>query len=135
MEYKLTFKDYNEALKTDKLLGLKCKSCGAITVPPKAVCRKCTSSDLDIVQLKGTGEIKTFTTIYVPAEGRESECPYTTVMVKLEEGPWLMGTLGGIEPAKAGMELIGKKVTMGHAVFPGDKYSAGESTRPLFNLL
>ena len=135
MEYKLTFKEYNEALKTNKLLGLKCKSCGAITAPPKMVCRKCTSSNLEIVPLKGTGKITTFTTIYVPAEGRESECPYTTVMVELDEGPWLMGNITGIEPAKAGMDLVGKRVKMQQtAVFPGDKYSAGEGARPLFSL-
>jgi hypothetical protein len=33
------------------------------------------------------------------------------------------------------MELIGKKVRMGHKVFPGDKYSAGEGARPLFSLV
>ncbi len=38
MEYKLTFKGYNEALKENKLLGLKCQECGTITVPPKMVC-------------------------------------------------------------------------------------------------
>ena len=46
MEYKLTFKDYDEALKQNKLLGLKCNACGAITVPPKMVCRQCTDTDL-----------------------------------------------------------------------------------------
>ena len=134
MEYKLTFKAYNEALKEDRLLGLECKSCGAITVPPKMVCRKCTSSELEIVQLKGTGDIKTFTTVNVAAEGREAEVPYTIVMVKLDEGPWIMGNLSGINPAEASMELVGKRVKMTHEVFAGDKYSAGESARPLFTL-
>jgi len=32
------------------------------------------------------------------------------------------------------MELIGKKVKMGHKVFAGDKYSAGEGVSPLFRL-
>lgn len=133
MEYKLTFKQYNEALKTDKLLGLKCKACGAVTVPPKMVCRQCTSPDMEIVQLGGKGQIVTFTTINVAAEGRENELPYTIVMVKLEEGPWIMGNLVDIDPAKATMELIGRKVTMGHKVFCGDKYSAGDGARPLFS--
>jgi len=51
MEYKLTFKDYNEALREDKLLGLKCRVCGAITVPPKMVCQGCAGLELDIVEL------------------------------------------------------------------------------------
>jgi uncharacterized OB-fold protein len=56
-------------------------------------------------------------------------------MVELEEGPWLMGNLEGIDPKAASMELIGKKVKMGHKIFAGDKYSAGESGRPLFTLV
>ena len=133
MEYKLTFKDYNEALKENKLLGLKCKACGAITIPPKMVCRQCTSPDMEIVELKGNGKIKTFTTINVAAEGREPECPYVIVMVELDEGPWIMGNLSSISPDEATMELIGKNVNMGHKVFSGDKYSAGEGASPLFS--
>lgn len=134
MGHKLIFKDYNEALKQNRLLGLKCQSCGAITVPPKMVCRQCASPDLEIVELKGVGKIRTFTTVFVAAEGRESEIPYTIVMVELEDGPWIMGNLEGIDPKEASMELIGRRVRMGHKVFPGDKYSAGEGARPLFSL-
>ena len=135
MEHKLIFKDYNEALKQNKLLGLKCQSCGAITVPPKMVCRQCTSPDMEIIQLKGTGKIRTFTTVYVASEGREDEIPYTIVLIELDEGPWIMGNLGDIDPAQATMELIGRKVKMGHKVFPGDKYSASDGARPLFSLI
>jgi len=134
MEHKLIFKDYNEALKENRLLGLKCSDCGAITVPPKMVCRQCAGPDLEIVELKGSGKIRTFTTVYVASEGREDEVPYTIVMVELDDGPWIMGNLDGVEPEKVTMEIIGKKVTMGNKVFPGDKYSAGEGARPLFSL-
>ena len=65
MEYKLAFKEYNEALRQKKLLGLNCQDCGTITVPPKMACRKCTSPDMDIVELSGKGKIKTFTTVNV----------------------------------------------------------------------
>ncbi len=135
MEHKLTFKDYNEALKQDKLLGLKCKKCGAITVPPKIICGSCISADIDIVELSGKGKIQTFTTVFVPPEGREAEAPYIIVMVELDEGPWLMGNLAGVDPAKVTMDIIGKQVKMGHAVFPGDKYSAGDAARPLFSIV
>jgi len=133
VEYKLTFKDYNEALKKNKLLGLKCKECGTINVPPKMVCGKCTSPDMEVMELSGKGSIQTFTTVYVAPEGREPEAPYTIVMVELDEGPWIMGNLIDIDPSKATMELIGKRVKLGHKVFPGDKYSAGDMARPLFS--
>jgi len=134
MEYKLSYKEYSEALKENKLLGLKCQECGTITVPPKMTCQKCTSPDMEIVELKGEGKIRTFTTVNVAPEGREDEVPYAILLVELDEGPWLMGNLDGIDPATATMELIDKKVTMGHKVFPGDKYSAGEGAGPLFTL-
>jgi len=133
VEYKLTFKDFNEALKKNSLLGLKCKGCGAINVPPKMACGKCGSTDMDIIELGGKGKIRTFTTVYVTSEGRESEAPYIIVLVELDEGPWIMGNLTDIDPSKATMELIGKRVKMGHKVFPGDKYSAGDGARPLFS--
>jgi len=135
MKYKLTFKVYNAALKENKLLGLKCLSCGTVTAPPKMVCRQCAGSELEIVQLKGTGQIQTFTTVYVVPEGREEECPYIIVMVELDEGPWIMGNLDGVDPVQASLELIGKRVNMGSKTFPGDKYSAGDAARPLFSLV
>ena len=134
MEYKLTSKAYSEALKENKLLGLKCRACGAITATPRMVCRECNSTDLEIVELKGTGKIQTFTTAYVASEGREPEVPYVIVLVELDEGPWLMGNLGDIDPTQVTMEVIGKRVKMGNKVFPGDKYSAGDGASPLFSL-
>jgi uncharacterized OB-fold protein len=135
MEYKLLFKDYNDALKHGKLLGLKCQACGAINVPPKMACRQCASLDMNVIELNGSGKILTFTTVYVAAEGREAEVPYIIVMVALDDGPWLMGNLEGTDPKSASMELIGKKVKMGSKLFDGDKYSAGESARPVFTLM
>jgi uncharacterized OB-fold protein len=134
MEVKLTFHQYSEALKEDKLLGLECQLCGAVMVPPRMVCRKCASLDLEIITLSGKGKIKTFTTAFVAAEGRENELPYTIVLAEMDEGPWLMGNLEGIAPEKVSMDIIGRRVKLGHKVFGGDKYSAGEATCPLFSL-
>jgi len=136
MEYKLTYKEYSEALKQKKLLGLKCNSCGTVTVPPKMVCRSCASPELEVLELKGTGRIQTFTICNVASEGRESEVPYTILLVELDEGPWIMGNLVDNDPEKATIDaLIGKRVKMTETrVFPGDKYSAGEGASPTFIL-
>lgn len=134
MDLKLTFKEYNEALKENRLLGLRCRRCQATTAPPRMVCRECSSPELDVVPLSGRGVVQTFTTVFVAAEGRQDEVPYTLVMVELDEGPWLMGNLSGIDPDKVTMELIGRRVTLSHRLFPGDKYSAGTVASPLFTL-
>jgi len=132
MEYKLTHKAYTNALRENRLLGLKCNACGAYTVPPKKVCIECTSEDLEIVELSGKGEIRTFTVIRVPPEGFEA--PYLVGLVELEEGPWLMGNILGVDPDKATMDLINKKVKLGHTVIPEDKFSAGQRVATTFSL-
>lgn len=132
MEYKLDFRTYSDALKKNKLLGLKCLGCHTITCPPQMTCASCAGTHLEIVELAGTGQITTFTTTYVAPLGREVEAPYTIVMVALDEGPWIVGNLIDIDPSQADMELIGRKVTLGHKVFPGDMFSDGQAARPLF---
>ncbi len=133
MKYKIDFRTYSDSLKKNKLLGLKCQTCGIITCPPKMVCQECAGTDQEIVELSGKGEIRTFTTTYVAPLGREVEAPYTIVIVALDEGPWITGNLIEIDPSKVDMNIIGRKVSLGHKVFPGDLYAPGEAARPLFS--
>ncbi|ACN17584.1 conserved hypothetical protein [Desulforapulum autotrophicum HRM2] len=132
MEYPLPFERYNSALKKNILLGLKCRQCQKITCPPQMTCQECSSFDLEITELGGTGTIQTYTTIYIAAENRENEVPYVIVLVELEEGPWIMGELSAINPEEASLDMIGKRVRMGNRVFPGDRYSNGSAARPVF---
>lgn len=132
MQYKLPFRDYHKALLKHKLLGLRCRQCQSVTCPPQMSCCNCSSFDLDIVQLSGKGRIRSYTTIHVPAEGRESEAPYIIVLVELEAGPWILGNIYDLDPQRADLNLIGRQVTLGVRVFPGDKYSDGPAARPVF---
>ncbi len=135
MKYKIDFLTYSNALKTNKLLGLKCTDCDHITCPPKMVCQECAGTNQEVVELSGKGEIKTFTTSYVASAGREVEAPYTIVMVELAEGPWISGNLNEMNPACVTMDIIGKKVSLGHKVFPGDLYTSHEAARPVFSFI
>lgn len=130
--YKLTHREYFNALKEGKLMGLKCRECGGYTAPPKVCCDCCGSSDVEAVQLSGNGEIKTFTVIRVAPEGLEA--PYIVAMAELEEGPWIMGNITGVDPDGAGMELIGKRITVGSKVLPPMNYTAGEGVTPTFEI-
>jgi uncharacterized protein len=135
MEYKLDFKKYSDTLSKNKLLGLRCHECSKYTCPPKMTCQECGSPDLEIVQLSGKGQIRTFTQTFVAPQGRECEAPYTVVLVELEEGPWIAGNLIDISPDGVNMDLIGKKVKLGHKIFPGDQFSAGPAARPVFSFV
>jgi uncharacterized OB-fold protein len=134
MEYKLTFKDYNAALKENRLCGLKCESCGSVAAQPRLACGKCGSPHMELVDLHGTGIIQSFTVMNVAPEGREAEVPYIIVLVELSEGPWIMGNLSGIAPADANMGLIGRQVIMGKSTAVADKYSGGEVSGLVFAL-
>lgn len=111
--YKLPHKDFFAALKEGKLLGLRCNDCGAYTCPPKINCNECTSMNIEIVELKGKGEIKTFTVMRVAPEGFESWVPYIVALVQLEEGPNLVGNIIGVDPNTITNDIIGKKVVVG----------------------
>ncbi len=133
MEYRLPFRQYNKALRKNKLLGLKCNDCGKITCPPTMACSKCAGTNMEVCELSGNGLIVTLSTVYVAARGREAELPYTVALVELEEGPWIMGNLIDIDPRKAGMDLMGKKTALSFKVCPADEFSAGvAAARPAF---
>ncbi len=133
MEYALNFDSFREGLREGKLLGLKCNDCGGYTAPPRKVCGECGSENMEVVSLSGRGEIQTFTVIHVAPEGFEP--PFTVAMAKLEEGPWVMGNVEGIDPEKVSMDLIGRRITVGYKDVPGDMLSAGDRIAMTFNLV
>ncbi len=133
MASKISVKEYLTALTENKLLGLKCKDCGFITAPPRLACRKCGGQDTEIVELSGKGKIVTFTSVHIPPESRRGQTPYLVVMVELDEGPWIMGNLDGIDPATATLELIDKRVIMKNKPLSGEQ-KPEDGVAPLFFL-
>ena len=92
----------------EKLMAAKCKTCQTLLLPPKPMCTNCLSSNLEWVELKKKGTLVTFTVIYIPPKQFESMAPYAVGILKLEDGPKLLGMILGIETQKikAGMELV-----------------------------
>jgi uncharacterized OB-fold protein len=130
MQYKLSIQEYTAALRENRLLGLKCHDCGTVTAPPRMACRKCSGLNLEISELSGKGKIVTFTAVYVPPQSFIGKTPYLIVMVELDEGPWIMGNLAGIDPCSASIDLIDKNVKAIKRPPSGEKPEDG--TVPLF---
>jgi uncharacterized OB-fold protein len=124
MDYVLTSNKFMQALRQGKFLGLKCRECGAYTVPPQKVCTECNSEEMEIVELSRNGEVQTFTVIHIPAEGFKP--PYIVALIKLEEGPWITANIINIDPEKATMELIGRKGKVRYTDVPADNFSGGD---------
>jgi len=90
-----------------KLMGAKCNKCGEVMLPPRPVCTNCYSKDLSWVELKGSGKLLTYTVIHVAPKQFEALAPYPVGIVKLDEGPQLLGMIRGVEldKIKVGMSL------------------------------
>lgn len=71
------------------LIGCKCNKCGNIMFPPRELCSKCRAVELEPFQLRGEGEIITYTTTHVPQEGFEHQVPYHLAIIELIDGPRL----------------------------------------------
>lgn len=90
-----------------KLMAAKCNKCENILLPPKPVCPKCLSKDLSWKEVGKQGKLQTYTVIHVPPLQFQSMCPYILGIVKLEDGPNLIGMVRGVEASnvKIGMNL------------------------------
>ena len=106
---------YRQFISEGKLMGSKCRKCGALSVPPRHFCMECHGDDMEWHQMKGDGELAAFTCIFVAppkmvAKGYDRKNPYCTGVVKLEEGPRTVARIVGVDAAdpesiKVGMPL------------------------------
>ena len=99
-----------------KVMGSKCKKCGVLYLPPRPLCIKCYSSELEWKQLKGKGKLVAFTVIGVGPptmlnEGYDREHPYCSGIVELEEGPRISTQIVGVDVHKPENIKIGTLVT------------------------
>ena len=66
------------------LLGSRCKTCGQPSFPPRKVCSKCFSEEMEIFPLSTQGKLYTYTIVEYPAPGLVG--PYAIGYVDLPEG-------------------------------------------------
>jgi uncharacterized OB-fold protein len=90
-----------------RLMGVKCKKCGAILWPPREVCPKCLGGELEWYELKRRGNLLTYTIIHFPPSQFQALAPYAVGILKLEDGPQMPGMVRNVklEELHIGMEL------------------------------
>jgi uncharacterized OB-fold protein len=106
---------YNQFLNEEKLMGSRCKGCGAKYVPPRPLCVKCYKSDMEWVEMQGTGKLAAFTCItvappFMMAQGYSRKNPYYSGVVELDEGGRVDARIEGVdtthpENIKVGMPM------------------------------
>jgi uncharacterized OB-fold protein len=93
---------YEKFLYEGRLMGSRCKGCGAMYVPPRAICIDCYGSDMDWTEMEGKGRLAAFTCISIPppfmiAQGYDRKNPYCTGVVELEEGARVDARIEGVD--------------------------------------
>lgn len=90
-----------------KLAAVKCKNCNSLYIPPKQICSKCYSSNLEWTFLSGRGKLISFTIIHIAPPEFQELTPYIMGIIELDEGIKLLGMIKNIEveKLKIGMDL------------------------------
>jgi len=102
-----TIESFYKFIGQRKLMGAKCNNCGSLLLPPRPVCSGCLATSLEWVELKGEGKLLTYTIIHIATKQFEPLTPYAVGIVKLRDGPSLLGMIRGVDPKniKIGMDL------------------------------
>jgi uncharacterized OB-fold protein len=102
-----TIEQFYKYIDQGKLMGGKCKKCGAIHLPPRPLCDKCFSKEFEWVEISRKGKLLTYTIIHVAPSQFQSMAPYAVGIIQLEKGLKIPGMIRGIEHEKIniGMEL------------------------------
>jgi uncharacterized OB-fold protein len=102
VEREFTGNSFNHFLNEEKLMGTRCKKCGALYLPPRPICLKCYGREMEWVQMKGKGKLFAFTSICVGTtimtrEGCGRDNPYCSGIVELEEGVKISARILGVD--------------------------------------
>ena len=101
---------YLEGLKKGKLLGVRCRSCNRIMVPPRMFCEECFKTVDEFVPVQDTGTINTFAICYIKTDASRQKRPQLPAVVELDgasKGMGILHLLGEVKPAdvKIGMKV------------------------------
>ena len=110
---------FNQYLNEEKLMGSKCKKCGAVYTPPRSICTECYSaeSDMEWIEMNGKGKLLAFTCIHVGPqfmidEGFDRNNPYCVGVVELEERTKVDARIEGVDTKKPETIQVGMPLTV-----------------------
>jgi uncharacterized OB-fold protein len=89
-------KNWYDYLDAGKIMGLRCKRCGAYEFPPVPICNSCSSTDLEWVEMSGSGSMLSITTILMVDPPFASFGPRVCGHVHMAEGPDFISWIEGV---------------------------------------
>ena len=108
---------YRQFLQEERLMGSRCKECGALFVPPRSICIHCFSADMEWVEMTGKGRLAAFTCISIGppsmiAEGYNRKNPYCSGVIELDEGAKVDARIEGVDTLKPETIKVGMPMTV-----------------------
>jgi uncharacterized OB-fold protein len=101
---------YLEGLKKGQILGVRCRSCKRIMVPPRMFCEECFKTIDEFVPVQDTGTVNTFAICYIKTDASRQKRPQIPAVVELDgatKGMGILHLLGEVKPQDV---RIGMKV-------------------------
>lgn len=111
-ERAFTEESFQQFLSEGKLMGSRNQTTGEVFVPPRPMCPRTYSTEMEWVELSGRGELAAFTAIYVGpmamvGAGYDRSHPYCSGIVRLVEGPSISAQILGVDAAQPETIAIG----------------------------
>jgi len=121
-EFSRTFWD---ALAEGRFVTTRSLSTSRLTFPPKPISPDDWSSEMEWVDLSGTGTLYSHTTIHASPTAFMHELPYAVCIVDLDEGLRMATRYVGARPAEIGMRVqivvVRHTDVLSYAVRPADE--------------
>jgi uncharacterized OB-fold protein len=113
--------EFVEGLRNGKVMGTKCRKCGASYSPPQIHCTKCLSSDMEWQEISGQGKLLSYTTVFYGPSGFEEHTPYVIGVANFGEGRNILAVFNKSIPEN--QISIGMKVKVQPVTIPPNKIS------------
>ncbi|MDE2376598.1 Zn-ribbon domain-containing OB-fold protein [Bradyrhizobium sp.] len=93
-------------LKDGRLLLQHCGRCGHVQYYQQAMCRACGSEQLEHRPASGRGKVHSFSVVHrAPGPAFKTDVPYAVLLVELAEGPRMISTFAGGDPADVTFDM------------------------------
>lgn len=97
---------YWRGLSEGKLLLQHCSDCGHAQFYQQAVCRQCGSANIQHKAASGRGTVYSFSVVHrAPGPAFKGDVPYAVLLVQLEEGPRMISSFAGADPASVSFDM------------------------------
>jgi len=113
----VTAASFDQYLAEGKLMASRCADCGTLSLPPRAICPKCHSENMEWTETSGKGKLAGFTVIsiaptFMIEQGYGRDKPYVSGIVELEEGVKISARIMGVDATKPEEIQVGVPLTV-----------------------